>query len=79
MSVEIRVRPRARSDLEEATQWYESQRTGLGSDFLDEVERAFGKLQRILLRILCKKGTDLFSGFSPCSCAAGLPRPLYSI
>lgn len=44
MSVEIRVRPRARSDLEEATQWYESQRTGLGSDFLDEVERAFGKI-----------------------------------
>lgn len=44
MSVEIRVRPRARRDLEEATQWYEAQRTGLGSDFLDEVEPAFGKI-----------------------------------
>ena len=44
MSVEIRVRARARRDLEEATQWYEAQGTGLGSDFLDEVERAFEKI-----------------------------------
>ncbi len=44
MSVEIRVRARARRDLEEATQWYEAQGPGLGSDFLDEVERAFERI-----------------------------------
>jgi plasmid stabilization system protein ParE len=31
-------RPRAAADLEEAAIWYESQRTGLGFQFLDETE-----------------------------------------
>lgn len=31
-------RPRAAADLEEAAIWYESQRTGLGFEFLDEAE-----------------------------------------
>ncbi len=32
------VRPRAAADLEEAVIWYESQRTGLGLEFLEEAE-----------------------------------------
>lgn len=36
MSVEIRLRPDGERDLEHAATWYERQRPGLGSDFLDE-------------------------------------------
>jgi plasmid stabilization system protein ParE len=37
MTVEIRLRPEAEDDLTEAATWYESQRAGLGQQFLDEV------------------------------------------
>lgn len=38
MSFEVTFRPEAEADLEDAAVWYESQRTGLGHSFLDEVE-----------------------------------------
>ncbi len=36
MTLEIRVRPEAELDLEDAAIWYERQSTGLGRQFLDE-------------------------------------------
>ena len=44
MTLEIRVRTRAREDLTEAASWYESQNPGLGSEFINEVERAFSQI-----------------------------------
>ena len=37
MTYAIRLREEAEFDLEEASSWYESQRPGLGHDFLDTV------------------------------------------
>jgi plasmid stabilization system protein ParE len=37
VTVEVRLRREAEEDLEEAATWYESQRPGLGQQFLDEV------------------------------------------
>ena len=37
MNYTIRLREEAELDLEEAASWYESQRPGLGRDFLDTV------------------------------------------
>jgi toxin ParE1/3/4 len=34
---EIRLRPEAEKDIEDAAFWYENQREGLGSQFLDEI------------------------------------------
>jgi toxin ParE1/3/4 len=39
------IRPNAEADLQEACSWYESQRAGLGDEFLDEVRRAVGLLE----------------------------------
>ena len=42
----LEVRPAAAADIEEAALWYESQRPGLGSEFLEElrhVEAAIAK------------------------------------
>jgi plasmid stabilization system protein ParE len=44
MSFEIRVRLKAREDITDAALWYEAQNAGLGSHFVDEVERTFGKI-----------------------------------
>ncbi len=44
MTHQVRVRPEAEEDLEEAAAWYEQQRLGLGNDFLDEVLRTFSKI-----------------------------------
>lgn len=41
MTVTVRVRARARQDIEEAAAWYETQRPGLAGEFLDEVQVAF--------------------------------------
>ncbi|MGF1613826.1 MAG: type II toxin-antitoxin system RelE/ParE family toxin [Gammaproteobacteria bacterium] len=40
----VRVRKPAQHDIEDAARWYESQREGLGSQFLDEIEQAFVKI-----------------------------------
>lgn len=39
MSLRVRLRREAECDVEEAAQWYERQREGLGQLFLDEVLR----------------------------------------
>ena len=44
MSLEVRVRSRARTDIYEAANWYESQRKGLGGDFLDEIASTFARI-----------------------------------
>ena len=41
MSQTVYLRPEAEEDLEDAATWYESQREGLGQDFLDEALSAF--------------------------------------
>ena len=38
------IRPRAETDLREALDWYESKRTGLGAEFLAEIESAIQAL-----------------------------------
>lgn len=37
----VRLRDEAGKDLDAAAEWYERQRTGLGTEFLDEALRAF--------------------------------------
>lgn len=37
MSLQLRIRPEAERDLEDAAAWYEDQRSGLGREFLDEM------------------------------------------
>lgn len=38
------IRPEAEADLEDARDWYESQRDGLGDEFLECVEEALQKI-----------------------------------
>ena len=44
MTVEVRLRPEAERDLEEAAAWYEEQRQGLGQEFLDEAAATFSAI-----------------------------------
>lgn len=44
MTLQLRVRSEAEQDLQEAANWYEQQRSGLGSEFLDEVLNAFNQI-----------------------------------
>ena|SRR5579859_1120204 len=46
MSRRLVIRPAAESELSEAYQWYETQRQGLGSEFLLSVEAALALIQR---------------------------------
>ncbi len=46
MTYEVRVRPEAENDIENAALWYESQLNGLGIDFLDVVSDSFDKMKR---------------------------------
>jgi len=41
----VHIRPEARADLASAARWYEEQRTGLGSEFLDEVLRTLAMIE----------------------------------
>jgi toxin ParE1/3/4 len=45
VSWRVIIRPNAETDLTEAQAWYESQRTGLGDELLDEVRRAVNLLE----------------------------------
>jgi plasmid stabilization system protein ParE len=45
MSLPIIVRPEAEADIATAFAWYEEQRAGLGSDFLDEIGRCFQRIE----------------------------------
>lgn len=40
MNYEIRFRPEAENDIEDAATWYENQRKELGQLFLDELQRS---------------------------------------
>jgi toxin ParE1/3/4 len=40
------IQPVAANDIASARAWYESQRDGLGAEFLDEVQAALAKLRR---------------------------------
>ena len=44
MNWRVIIRPHAEADLQEARSWYESRRTGLGDELLDE----FGRVVRLL-------------------------------
>jgi len=44
VSTEVRLRPEAEQDLEEAAAWYEQQRKGLGQEFLDEAAATFSAI-----------------------------------
>jgi toxin ParE1/3/4 len=46
MSKTVIVRPEAEQDLKQAYQWYESQRKGLGDDFLLCIEGGLARLTR---------------------------------
>jgi plasmid stabilization system protein ParE len=43
--VTIVLRPEARADLDEASNWYEAQRPGLGDEFLQQVDAAFRRIE----------------------------------
>ena len=45
------IRPDAESDIEDAYQWYESQRKGLGDNFLLCLEEALSRVSRSPLNI----------------------------
>ena len=46
MHKQVIVRPEAESDIKDAYQWYESQRKGLGEDFLLCIEEAVNRAAR---------------------------------
>ena len=47
MKLPLIVRPEAERDLAEAHDWYESQVTGLGSEFLLAIDAALSSIQRM--------------------------------
>ena len=44
MSCEVYLRPDAEQDVEDASLWYDSQRKGLGGQFLDEISRTLNAI-----------------------------------
>ena len=44
MNLDILIKPFAELDIEEASQWYEKKKTGLGSEFLDEIDACLTKI-----------------------------------
>ena len=46
MSLPLRIRPEATAELNEAWNWYEERREGLGDELLGCVEVAFASVQR---------------------------------
>ena len=46
MTYIVRLREEAELDLEDAASWYESQRSGLGQDFLNTVLKALGSIEQ---------------------------------
>ena len=41
----VTLRPAAEEDLDDAAQWYEGHSSGLGGEFLDEVQRVIGLIE----------------------------------
>lgn len=46
MTSRIRIEPEASAEIEETALWYEHQRTGLGSEFLEAVDLALSQITR---------------------------------
>ncbi len=46
MKWRVVIRPRAETDVREARDWYESQRAGLGAEFLAEIDATIQVLRR---------------------------------
>jgi plasmid stabilization system protein ParE len=46
MSLPVILRPEAEAEIEDACDWYESQREGLGSEFLRVLDAAFAVIAR---------------------------------
>ena len=46
MSRQLRIESEAAAELDEATQWYESQRPGLGAEFLQAIDVALSHITR---------------------------------
>jgi plasmid stabilization system protein ParE len=44
MSLPLEFHPAVRDEIDEAHEWYEQRKSGLGGDFLDEVERIHGEI-----------------------------------
>ncbi|XOZ32169.1 type II toxin-antitoxin system RelE/ParE family toxin [Halomonadaceae bacterium KBTZ08] len=44
MTYNVRIRPDAERDIEEAAQWYELQRQGLGHEFMDSVQQTLNRI-----------------------------------
>jgi plasmid stabilization system protein ParE len=44
VTVEVRIRAKARADIDRAARWHETKRRGLGREFLKEVEAAFTRI-----------------------------------
>jgi toxin ParE1/3/4 len=42
----VQLTPAAKSDIADASRWYESRREGLGDEFLDRVDEAIGEIAR---------------------------------
>ena len=65
MAYELVLLPRAENNLDEAYNWYEEQRTGLGEEFLQEVAEyytkfenhpaAFGKIRKNIRQAALKR------------------------
>ena len=45
----VRVRPEAERDVEQAYEWYEERRPGLGREFLDELDVVYERIARFPL------------------------------
>jgi len=46
LSLRLRIRKAARGDIAEARRWYESERTGLGQEFIAAVRAALNRIER---------------------------------
>src|SRR5262245_44318490 len=44
MKLPLVLRPQAQAEFDDAAVWYESQRTGLGHDFISEVDKVFDNI-----------------------------------
>ena len=44
MSLPVVLRPEARAEFDEAFDWYEQQRSGLGVDFVTQVQEVFDRI-----------------------------------
>lgn len=46
MTWQVVARPQAENEISEAADWYEARRLGLGGEFIEEILRVFGALEK---------------------------------